>query len=143
MNDRLLFLIVFLIGTASTAYAELDVDGVNPQTQSRSAKIKTVDGQSLEGTASLQGDSLVIQHGNSARNIKLADIATAEFREIVPPADKLIDVPSAGGLKAKQRSGVLMPSTNHEIRRGSASSAQASASSSASSNATCALCGAR
>ena len=101
MNDRLLFLIVFLIGTASTAYAELDVDGVNPQTQSRSAKIKTVDGQSLEGTASLQGDSLVIQHGNSARNIKLADIATAEFREIVPPADKLIDVPSAGGLKAE------------------------------------------
>ncbi len=101
MNDRLLFLIVFLIGTASTAYAELVVDGINPQTQTRSAKIKTVDGQSLEGTASLQGDSLVIQHGNSARNIKLADIATAEFREIVPPADKLIDVPSAGGLKAE------------------------------------------
>ena len=86
---------------ASTPYAEFDVEVADAPPSSRFAKIKMTDGKLLEGITSIQNDSLVIRQENSQKKIKLADIASAEFREVAPSPEILTDAPSAGGLKAE------------------------------------------
>lgn len=86
---------------ASTPYAEFDVEVADAPPSSRFAKIKTAEGKAFEGTAYFQGDSLVVHQEASEKKIKLVDISSAEFREVVPPPEVLADVPSAGGLKAE------------------------------------------